>query len=73
MAKTLTKAAAFTPAGNEGEIVKVRGPEDGRWRAGIRFGPIEVEIDLSTVSAEQFAEIEGDAYLSVRRVEAPAA
>lgn len=70
MAKAPTKAASFTPAGDEGEIIKVRGPEDGRWRAGIKFGPIELEIDLSSISAEQLAEIEGDAYLAIRRVKA---
>lgn len=54
-------------AGAPGEIVKVRGPEDGRWRGGIQFGPIELEIDLSTVTAEDFAAIEADPYLSVKR------
>lgn len=54
-------------AGAPGEIVKVRGPEDGRWRGGLQFGPIELEIDLSTIAAEDFAAIEADPYLSVKR------
>jgi len=56
-------------AGAPGETVKVRGPEDGRWRAGIQFGPTEVEIDLGEISAADFAEIEADSYLEIRRVE----
>lgn len=56
-------------AGAPGEKVKVRGPEDGRWRAGVQFGPTEVEIDLGEISAEDFAEIEADGHLEVRRVE----
>jgi hypothetical protein len=57
-------------AGAPGEIIKVRGPEDGRWRAGIQFGPTERVIDLSEITADQLAEIEGDSYLRVTRVEA---
>jgi hypothetical protein len=53
--------------GAPGEIVKVRGPEDGRWRAGIQFGPIEREVDLSTLTPEDWAEIEADPYLTIRR------
>lgn len=68
MAKAPTKTAAGVP----GEIIRVRGPEDGRWRAGIKFGPVEVLIDLGTITPEQLAEIEADGYLSIRRVEAPA-
>lgn len=71
-----TEEAAPVMAGAAGEKVLVRGPEDGRWRAGIQFGPTEVEIDLSEISAEDFAEIEADSYLELRRVEpapAPAA
>jgi hypothetical protein len=52
-------------AGQPGEIVKVRGPEDGRWRGGLQFGPIEREVDLSTLTPEDFAAIEADPYLSV--------
>lgn len=61
-------AAAPQMAGAPGEIIKVRGPEDGRWRAGLQFGPIEHEIDLSTITPEQLAEIEADSYLRVTRV-----
>ena len=68
-----TEAPAPAPemAGAPGEIVKVRGPEDGRWRAGIQFGPIEREIDLGEITAEDWAEIEADAHLEKRPV-APA-
>ncbi|MBB4199059.1 hypothetical protein CCR94_16315 [Rhodoblastus sphagnicola] len=65
--------AAPEMAGAPGEKVKVRGPEDGRWRGGVQFGPTEREIDLSEITAEAFAEIEADSYLEVRWVEpAPA-
>jgi hypothetical protein len=62
-----TTADAPVMAGAEGEIVKVRGPEDGRWRGGLQFGPIEREVDLSTLTPEDWAEIEADPYLSIRR------
>jgi hypothetical protein len=68
-----TDVAAPVMAGAAGEIVKVRGPEDGRWRGGLQFGPIELEIDLSTITAADFEEIEADSYLTVRRLEPPAA
>ncbi|MBY6244217.1 hypothetical protein [Methylosinus sp. Sm6] len=55
------------PAGPEGFVIKVRGPEDGRWRAGIKFGPIETEIDLSEITRAQLEEIAADSYLSIRR------
>ena len=54
-------------AGKPGEKIVVRGPEDGRWRAGRHFGPIDVEIDLSTLTAAELAAIEGDPKLSVKR------
>ncbi|MBG0809856.1 hypothetical protein IY145_10745 [Methylosinus sp. H3A] len=57
------------PAGEAGEIIKVRGPEDGRWRGGIKFGPIEQDIDLSQITRGQLEEIGGDPYLTVRRAE----
>ncbi|QGM46733.1 hypothetical protein [Methylocystis heyeri] len=68
----MAKAAIKNPAGKKGEIIKVRGPEDGRWRGGLWFGPSEVEVDLSTLSTEQLAEIEGDPYLSIRKPAPPA-
>lgn len=56
-------------AATAGFVIKVRGPEDGRWRAGIKFGPIEQEIDLSTITRAQAREIAEDPYLTVRRAE----
>ena len=44
-----------------------RGPEDGRWRGGLNFGPIDVVVDLSTITVAQLAAIEGDPLLSVKR------
>jgi hypothetical protein len=64
------KPAKAAKAGKKGETIKVRGPEDARWRAGIQFGPIEQEIELSTITVDQLAEIEADPYLSVQRSEA---
>jgi len=60
--------APATMAGAPGEKVRVHGPEDGRWRSGIQFGPTEVEIDLGEITAEAFAEIEADPYLELRTV-----
>ena len=54
-------------AGAKGEIIKVRGPEDGRWRGGLQFGPLECEVDLSTITPADLEAIETDPYLSVRR------
>jgi len=62
----LQKVVSALRAGEPGEKVKVRGPEDGRWRGGIQFGPTEVEIDLGEISAKAWAEIEADSYLDVR-------
>lgn len=75
MAKTDPKTAeapAPEMAGAPGELVKIRGPEDGRWRGGLQFGPIEQVIDLSTITADAFDEIEDDPYLRVTRVPAAA-
>jgi len=63
------KATKAAKAGKKGETIKVRGPEDGRWRAGIQFGPTERVIDLSEITAAQLAEIEADSYLRVTRIE----
>ncbi len=60
-------AAKPAPAGKKGQTITVRGPEDGRWRAGLRFGPIDAVVDLSTITAAQLAAIEGDPKLSVKR------
>lgn len=65
---TETKDDVVEIAGAKGELISVKGPEDGRWRAGIKFGPLPVEIDLSTITAEQLEEIEADSYLSVTRI-----
>jgi hypothetical protein len=60
-------SAAPAAAGAKGQTISVRGPEDGRWRAGIHFGPIAITVDLSTITAAQLAAIEADAKLSVKR------
>jgi hypothetical protein len=62
-----TKSKAAATAGKKGETIIVRGPEDGRWRSGLRFGPIDTTIDLSTITPAQLAAIEGDPLLSVKR------
>ncbi len=74
MAKTAKEAPepAPAPAGAAGEIYSVRGPEDGRWRAGLKFGPTPVEIDLGAITAEQWAQIEADDYLVKTKAQAPA-
>jgi hypothetical protein len=72
MAKAPTKTASPVMAGAPGETISVRGPEDGRYRAGIKFGPIATTVDLSTVTPEQLALIEGDAALRIKRPAAPA-
>ena len=64
-----TDAADNVPAaGPAGTKIAVRGPEDGRWRAGFRFGPIELEIDLGDITPDQLAEIKEDPYLAIREV-----
>lgn len=75
MAKTDPKTAdapASEMAGAPGELVKVRGPEDGRWRGGLQFGPIKQTLDLSTITAKDFDEIEADPYLRITRIPAAA-
>lgn len=61
------KTEKLDAAGAPGEIVHVLGPEDGRWRGGLHFGPNEKPLDLSTVSAADWAEIDADPYLRKRR------
>ena len=60
-------APALATAGKPGETITVRGPVDGRWRAGTKFGPIDIVVDLSTLTPAQLAAIEGDPLLSVKR------
>jgi hypothetical protein len=45
----------------------VRGPAEGRWRAGMKFTPDETIVDLSTLTVEQLAAIEADPDLRVTR------
>ena len=54
-------------AGKKGETLTVRGPIDGRWRGGLWFGPTDITVDLSTITAAQLAAIESDKVLSVKR------
>jgi hypothetical protein len=61
------KSEAPAKAGKKGETIVVRGPEDGRWRSGVHFGPTDITIDLSTLTPAQLAAIEGDPLLSVKR------
>jgi hypothetical protein len=61
------KAKAPVKAGKKGESISVTGPSSGRWRAGVKFGPAATVIDLSTITAEQLAAIEGDPELRVTR------
>ncbi len=66
-------ADAPKPAGPADQFISVRGPEDGRWRADIRFGPIATELCLAAITAEQLALIEGDEMLEVRKIAGPVA
>jgi hypothetical protein len=50
-----------------GLVVAVFGPAGGRWRAGRKFGPEPVRIDLSEITQEEFAAIEADPELRIRR------
>ena len=53
---------------NRAGVLRVRGPEGGRYR-GDRgpFGPEETELPLASLTDEQIAAIEGDPLLSVTR------
>ena len=46
-------------------ILTVRGPEKGRWRAGIFFGPEPVEVEMYSLTEDQLAAIHGDPQLTV--------
>jgi len=66
------KTEPETPAAHEAEkasggILTVRGPEAGRWRAGVRFGPTPIELEIAKLTAEQIKQIESDPLLSVSR------
>ncbi len=63
-------AEAPKPAGGPDEFIKVIGPEDGRWRAGIKFGPLGTVLCLADLDADAFAAISSDELLDVRRIEA---
>ena len=52
--------------------LQVRGPANGRWRAGRHFGPEPVVIPLAELSEDERVAIEADPVLSVREVEVPA-
>ena len=43
------------------------GPRMGAGAGGLHFGPNEKPLDLSTVSAADWAEIDADPYLRKRR------
>jgi len=54
-------------AGKKGETIEVRGPETGRYRAGRYFTREPATIDLSTITVDDLAAIEGDPHLTVKR------
>lgn len=60
------EAPAGEMAGEAGQFVLVRGPEDGRRRGGLAFGPVDIEVDLGAISKANFEAILADPYLKVR-------
>ena len=42
----------------------MRGPENGRWRAGLQFGPTPLTVELDTLTKEQLEAIANDPLLS---------
>jgi hypothetical protein len=61
---------ATTPTEPEPQaIIRVTGPETGRWRGGFgtprHFTPDVQEFDDLTLSAEEIAELQGDPELKV--------
>lgn len=54
-------------AGAAGFVIAVVGPAGGRWRAGRKFGPEPVRIDISQITEEELAAIEADPELRIRR------
>ena len=68
-AKAVGEAAVaeiIEKAGEAGMIVLVRGPEDGRRRGGLTFGPVDVEVDLGQITRANFEAILADPFLKVR-------
>lgn len=53
--------------GKKPEMLVVRGPSTGRWRAGRHFGPAPVEIPLADLKKAEIELIESDPVLSVSR------
>ena len=49
------------------DVLIVRGPFGGRWRAGRHFGAAPVEIPVADLDKPKIAAIEGDPHLSVSR------
>ena len=45
----------------------VRGPVEGRWRAGQHFTPVEQTFNVADFTASELAEIEADLVLTVKR------
>lgn len=46
------------------DTITVRGPENGRWRAGLHFGPTPLTVELDTLTKEQLEAIANDPLLS---------
>ena len=59
------EAASLQPA--PPEVLIVRGPQRGRWRAGRHFGPDEVHIAIGDLTDDELDAIVGDPLLSHRR------
>lgn len=55
------------PSTKKAEVLVVRGPEKGRWRAGRHFGPAAVEIPVADLKKAEIEAIESDPTLSVSR------
>lgn len=49
------------------EVLIVRGPQRGRWRAGRHFGPDEVHIPVRDLTDDEFDAITTDPFLTHRR------
>ncbi|MDH4122379.1 MAG: HI1506-related protein [Deltaproteobacteria bacterium] len=48
----------------------VKGPQEGFWRAGIKFGPEETIVFLDDLTAEQIEEIKTEPLLMVSEADA---
>lgn len=53
-------------AGPAGAIVLGRGPEDGRRRGGLTFGPVDIEIDLGAITRAAMQAILDDPHITIR-------